>query len=217
MPARGTAGKAASRFSVKSIVPKAVPAAATAAGAAGLAVVRLAGPSALTIGAGMFAGRAALAEAESHRAHHGWVVDAAGERTDEVLALVLRAPHGYTGEDTVEFSCHGSMQVVDEIVAAALAGGARLAEPGEFTRRAFLNGKIDLVQAEAVADARRTGALLRRTDRRVARHRHGYFRRGGESEHGLPFFTARHLPADAAERPPRRVARQSGERTDVRT
>ena len=127
---------------------------ATAAGAAGLAVVRLTGPAALAIGARLFDG-ADLQRSESHRAHHGWCVDpASGERIDEVLALVLRAPHGYTGEDTIEFSSHGSMQVVEEIVGATLAAGARLAEPGEFTRRAFLNGKIDLCQAEAVADHR---------------------------------------------------------------
>lgn len=124
---------------------------ATAAGAAGLAVVRLSGPDAVAIAARLFRG-ADLSASKTHHAHHGWIVDATGERLDEVLALVLRAPHGYTGEDTVEFSCHGSPQVVDEIVAAALAAGARFAGPGEFTRRAFLNGKLDLCQAEAVAD-----------------------------------------------------------------
>ena len=124
---------------------------ATAAGAAGLAVVRLSGSAALDIAARLFRG-AALEESASHRAHHGFVVGGDEERLDEVLALVLRAPRSYTGEDTVEFSCHGSAQVVDELVAAALAAGARLAEPGEFTRRAFLNGKLDLAQAEAVAD-----------------------------------------------------------------
>ncbi len=124
---------------------------ATASGAAGLAVVRLSGPAALAIGARLFRG-ADLQQAETHRAYHGWAHDASDERIDEVLALVLRTPHGYTGEDTVEFSCHGSPQVVDELVEAALRAGARLAEPGEFTRRAFLNGKLDLCQAEAVAD-----------------------------------------------------------------
>jgi tRNA modification GTPase len=93
-----------------------------------------------------------LAAAESHRAHHGFAVDGTGESIDEVLALVLRRPRSYTGEDTGEFSCHGSPQIVAELVDAALRCGARLAEPGEFTRRAFLNGRIDLVQAEAVAD-----------------------------------------------------------------
>lgn len=149
---------------------------ATAAGAAGLAVVRLSGPAALEVGGRLFHGRADLQASESHRAHYGWVVDAAGHRLDEVLALVLRAPRSYTGEDTVEFSCHGSMQVVEEVVAAALSAGARLATPGEFTRRAFLNGRIDLCQAEAVADlvaaqsqAARRSALLQLSGRLGAR------------------------------------------------
>ena len=124
---------------------------ATAAGAAGLAVVRISGPQALEIGARLFRG-ADLVRSESHRAHHGFAVDTAGERIDEVLVLVLRGPRSYTGEDTVEFSCHGSPQVVDELVQSALAAGARLAGPGEFTRRAFLNGRMDLCQVEAVSD-----------------------------------------------------------------
>ena len=124
---------------------------ATAAGSAGLAVVRLAGQQALKVATALFEG-ADLTTSRSHQAHHGWVRNAADERLDEVLALVLRSPHGYTGEDTVEFSCHGSPQIVDELVAAAVSAGARLAEPGEFTRRAFLNHKLDLTQAEAVAD-----------------------------------------------------------------
>lgn len=124
---------------------------ATAAGSAGLAVVRLSGPAALEVGEKLFEG-AALGASESYRAHHGWVRNARGERLDEVLALVLHAPHGYTGENSVEFSCHGSPQVVDELVDAAVRAGARLAAPGEFTRRAFHNGKLDLTQAEAVAD-----------------------------------------------------------------
>ena len=149
---------------------------ATAAGAAGLAVVRLSGPAALEIGARLFCGQDDLRTSASHRAHYGWAVDASAQRIDEVLALVLRAPRSYTGEDTVEFSCHGSVQVVEELVAAALAAGARLAEPGEFTRRAFQNGRIDLCQAEAVADlvaahsqAARRGALEQLRGRLSAR------------------------------------------------
>jgi tRNA modification GTPase len=124
---------------------------ATAAGESALSVVRIAGASALAIAAEMFRG-ADLNVAESHRAHHGWIVDRDGARIDEVLVLTLRAPAGYTGEDSAEFFCHGSPQVVEDVIAAALAAGARMAEPGEFTRRAFLNGKLDLCQAEAVAD-----------------------------------------------------------------
>jgi tRNA modification GTPase len=128
-----------------------IVAAATAVAPAGLGVVRLSGRDAIAVGARLFRG-ADLGASESHRAHHGFVIDAGGARIDEVLALVLRAPRSYTGEDTIELSCHGSPLVVEAIVAAALAAGARLAQPGEFTRRAFLNGKLDLCQAEAVAD-----------------------------------------------------------------
>ncbi|UCE02340.1 MAG: tRNA uridine-5-carboxymethylaminomethyl(34) synthesis GTPase MnmE [Candidatus Latescibacterota bacterium] len=124
---------------------------ATPAGSGGLAIVRVSGTEALSIASRLFRG-ARLTASESHRAHHGWILDADGRDVDEVLALVLRAPRSYTGEDTVEISCHGSPHVVDEIVAATVQAGARLAEPGEFTRRAFLNGKLDLCQAEAVAD-----------------------------------------------------------------
>lgn len=124
---------------------------ATPVAPAGLAIVRISGPSALAIGARLFEG-VALGDSESHRAHHGWVRDAGGARLDEVLALVLRAPRTFTGEDTVEFTCHGNPLLVEELVASAVHAGARLAEPGEFTRRAFLNGRLDLSQAEAVAD-----------------------------------------------------------------
>jgi len=124
---------------------------ATAAGTAGLAVVRITGTEALRIASNLFDGTD-LTQSPSYQAHHGWVKNEQRERVDEVLALVLRAPHGYTGEDTVEFSCHGSPQVVDELIEAAIVAGARLAQPGEFTRRAFLNHKLDLTQAEAVAD-----------------------------------------------------------------
>jgi len=124
---------------------------ATATGEAALAVVRIAGAAAFTITSKFFRG-ADLAHAESHRAYHGWIVDPNGARIDEVLVLTLRAPAGYTGEDSTEIFCHGSPQVVEDVLATAIAAGARLAEPGEFTRRAFLNGKLDLCQAEAVAD-----------------------------------------------------------------
>jgi tRNA modification GTPase len=128
-----------------------IVAAATPVAPAGLAVVRVSGSEALAVAARLFEGTD-LHAVPSHTAHHGWVHDARGERLDEVLALVLRAPRSYTGEDTVEISCHGSPLVVEELVAAAVAAGARVAEAGEFTRRAFLNGRIDLSQAEAVAD-----------------------------------------------------------------
>ena len=124
---------------------------ATPVAPAGLAIVRVSGPAALRIAARLFEG-APLETSESHRAHHGWVRDAGGRRLDEVMALVLRAPRSFTGEDTVEFTCHGNPLLVEDLMAAAVHAGARVAEPGEFTRRAFLNGRLDLSQAEAVAD-----------------------------------------------------------------
>jgi tRNA modification GTPase len=123
---------------------------ATPLGAGGLGVVRMSGPGALGIAARVFSG-ADLTGVPSHTLHHGWVLS--GVRSlDETVAAVFRAPRSYTGEDVVEFSCHGSSAVLTDLVALLQAGGARAARPGEFTERAFLNGKIDLVQAEAVAD-----------------------------------------------------------------
>ncbi|WP_289641700.1 tRNA uridine-5-carboxymethylaminomethyl(34) synthesis GTPase MnmE [uncultured Alistipes sp.] len=123
---------------------------ATAAGGA-IAVVRFSGPDALTLCDRLFRGTAPLSQAQGYTVHYGRIMD--GERTiDDVLATVFRAPHSYTGEDSVEISCHGSAYIVSEILRLAQAAGARMAEPGEFTIRAYLAGKLDLSQAEAVAD-----------------------------------------------------------------
>ncbi len=129
-----------------------IAAIATAPGAAGLAVVRLSGDAAPAIADRAFRGQAPLAGQPSHTLHHGWAVDAAGSRLDEVVAALFRAPRSYTREHVVEFSCHGGRLPAERVLAALLAAGARLANPGEFTLRAFLNGRIDLAQAEAVAD-----------------------------------------------------------------
>jgi tRNA modification GTPase len=123
----------------------------TPPGVGGLAVVRLSGPDALVIADRCFRGKQPLQEVPTHTIHYGRFLRGE-ELVDMVTASVFRAPRSYTGEDTVEFGCHGSMVVADEIVAALIEAGARLAEPGEFTRRAFLNGKLDLTQVEAVAD-----------------------------------------------------------------
>ena len=88
----------------------------------------------------------------SHTAHVGYIVDQSGLPVDEVIAMVYRAPHSYTAEDSVEISCHGGLLVTRKVLEAILGSDCRLAEPGEFTKRAFLNGRIDLSQAEAVAD-----------------------------------------------------------------
>ncbi len=92
-------------------------------------------------------------ELEAGRAHFGELIDPrTGERLDEIVATFFAKPHSYTTDDVVEISCHGSPVVLSHVVEMALAAGARLAEPGEFTMRAFLNGRIDLTQAEAVRD-----------------------------------------------------------------
>ncbi|MEQ1831792.1 MAG: tRNA uridine-5-carboxymethylaminomethyl(34) synthesis GTPase MnmE [Candidatus Eisenbacteria bacterium] len=129
-----------------------ITAIATAPGAAGLAVLRVSGVQALAMADAVFRGSAPLAEAAGHTLHHGWAVDAAGARLDEVVAAVFRAPRSYTGEDTVELSCHGGGVSAGRVLAAVRAAGARLAGPGEFTLRAYLHGRLDLAQAEAVAD-----------------------------------------------------------------
>ena len=123
---------------------------ATASGGA-IAVIRLSGPEAIACCDRIFRGRKPLAEAAGHTLHYGEVID--GDRMiDDVVAAIYRAPHSYTGEDAVELSCHGSHYIVSEIIALLLRSGARMAQPGEFTIRAFLAGRMDLAQAEAVAD-----------------------------------------------------------------
>ncbi|MEN3027368.1 MAG: tRNA uridine-5-carboxymethylaminomethyl(34) synthesis GTPase MnmE [Chlorobiota bacterium] len=123
----------------------------TPPGVGGLAVVRLSGPQAFEIADRCFRGSHSLQQAASHTIHYGHFVHRE-ELIDTVTASVFRAPRSYTGEDVVEFGCHGGTIVADAIVEALIDSGARLAEPGEFTKRAFLNGKLDLVQVEAIAD-----------------------------------------------------------------
>ena len=123
---------------------------ATPPGRGGIGVVRLSGSDARGIAAPMLH---LTHELESGRAHFGELVDpATGERIDEVVATFFAKPHSYTTDDVVEISCHGSPVVLQHVVEMAMKAGARLAEPGEFTMRAFLNGRIDLTQAEAVRD-----------------------------------------------------------------
>lgn len=93
-----------------------------------------------------------LASAGTQTVHYGTIADADGNVIDDVLATVFRAPHSYTGEDSVEISCHGSRYILDNVLRLLIANGCRQANPGEYTQRAFLNGKMDLSQAEAVAD-----------------------------------------------------------------
>jgi tRNA modification GTPase len=129
-----------------------VVAISTAPGRAALAVVRLSGREAIEIAGMRYRGRERLQDLASHSVRHGRVFDANGELIDEVLVSVMRGPESYTGEDVVEISCHGGLLVSQLVLEALVKAGARVAEPGEFTKRAFLNNKLDLAQAEAVAE-----------------------------------------------------------------
>jgi tRNA modification GTPase len=125
---------------------------ATPPGRGGIGVVRLSGPEATTIAKPMLR-LAQAADLQPNRAHFGELIDpATNDRIDEVIVTYFEKPHSYTTDDVLEISCHGSPVVLKHVVEVALSGGARLAEPGEFTMRAFLNGRIDLTQAEAVRD-----------------------------------------------------------------
>lgn len=149
-----------------------IAAVATPPGVGGIAVIRISGAEALTIAQRVFrTARGALPRLRSHRQLHGFVVNpATGERVDEVLLSTMRAPHSYTREDVVEISVHGGPVPVRETLALCLAQGARQAQPGEFTLRAFLNGRLDLSQAEAVLDviASRTTQALRVAEAQLA-------------------------------------------------
>lgn len=123
----------------------------TPAGVGGIAVARISGPKAFEITGRCWKG-ADLAAAASHTAHLGTVCDSAGMPLDQCVATVFRGPRSFTGEDVVEISVHGSRYVQRELLRTLTACGARLAEAGEFTRRAFANGRMDLTEAEAVAD-----------------------------------------------------------------
>lgn len=123
---------------------------ATAQGISAIAVIRLSGKDCIDITQKIFNGKNLLTAA-THTAHFG-TIQHEGKLIDEVLVTVFKEPRSFTRENAIEISCHGSPVIVKEIVKALLANGARLAEPGEFTKRAFLNGRMDLAQAEAVAD-----------------------------------------------------------------
>ncbi len=130
-----------------------IAAIATPPGEAGIAVIRISGPEAIAVADRVYQGKNRLKDVDSHTIHYGYIVDpTSGERLDEVLVTVMKAPRTYTREDVVEVNCHGGLVVVKRVLQALLNHGARLAEPGEFTKRAFLNGRLDLSQAEAVMD-----------------------------------------------------------------
>jgi tRNA modification GTPase len=124
---------------------------ATPPGIGAIGVIRVSGPEAFTIVGRLFTGGKDLTTQSSHTLHLGLLVEG-GEQLDEAVVSLFRGPRSYTGEDVIEISCHGSPYVIERVIQALVRGGARLAKAGEFTQRAFLNGKLDLAQAEAVAD-----------------------------------------------------------------
>lgn len=132
-----------------------IAAIATALSDSGIGIVRISGENAIYIIDSIFrsaAGRRILTKVQSHTIHYGYIVDSNENVIDEVMVAVMKAPRSYTTEDTVEINCHGGVLVMQKVLEAVLHAGARLAQPGEFTKRAFLNGRIDLSRAEAVID-----------------------------------------------------------------
>ena len=136
------------------IVNTTICAISTPYGSGGIAVIRVSGPSAIAIVDQLFHGRKPLTQAPAYTVHYGEIMQKAegGELLDQVLVSVFRAPHSFTGEDVVEIACHGSMYIQQTLLQWLVDAGCQLAKAGEFTQRAFLNGKMDLTEAEAVAD-----------------------------------------------------------------
>ncbi|HCD52986.1 MAG TPA: tRNA uridine-5-carboxymethylaminomethyl(34) synthesis GTPase MnmE, partial [Balneolaceae bacterium] len=128
-----------------------IAAIATPVGEGGIAVIRISGMNAISKVSEIFKGKD-LSKQDSHTVHFGKIVDKKGFPVDEVLVTLFHSPKSYTGEETVEISCHGGVLVTQKVLETILATGVKAAEAGEFTQRAFLNGKLDLDQAEAVAD-----------------------------------------------------------------
>ena len=127
---------------------------ATATGGA-LGIIRISGDESIAIASKIFTPKGykkAFSEIQHNTAVFGEIKNEDGSTLDEVIAVSFKAPHSYTGEDSVEFSCHGSLYILNRVMQMLISEGCRLANPGEFTERAFLNGKMDLSQAEAVAD-----------------------------------------------------------------
>jgi tRNA modification GTPase len=148
-----------------------IAAISTAVGEGAIAILRVSGPEAVNLVARIFQGSTAPEKMESRRSYFGEIYDTTGV-IDQVLLTIFRRPQSYTGEDLFEISCHGGILVTRKILSLLLNAGARSAEPGEFTQRAFLNGKMDLTQAEAVMDLIRaqTELALRAANEQLAGH-----------------------------------------------
>lgn len=129
-----------------------IAAIATPPGNSALAIIRLSGKDCIKLADKIFQGKKSLSASETHTIHYGKILDKERNKIDDVLVSIFKAPHSYTGEESVEISHHGNPIISQQIIASILQHEARVAEPGEFTKRAFLNGKIDLAQAEAVIE-----------------------------------------------------------------
>ena len=130
-----------------------IAAISTPVGEGGISIIRISGEDAVVVAKRLYRGSKDLAQVASHTINYGHIVDPdTGAEVDEVMVSVMRAPHTYTCEDVVEINCHGGLLATNRILQLVLSYGARMAEPGEFTKRAFLNGRIDLSQSEAVMD-----------------------------------------------------------------
>ncbi len=136
---------------MQTILQDTIVAIATPQGEGAIGIIRLSGPNAISLADTYFYG-SNLVKAEGNTVHYGKLKNDDGVMLDECLATVFKAPKSYTKEDVVEFACHGSSYILKSVIKLFLSNGARLAEPGEFTMRAYLNGQMDLSQAEAVAD-----------------------------------------------------------------
>src|SRR5438105_14741242 len=144
-----------------SIVPReTIAAISTAAGEAAIALVRISGENAIEVADKIFRGKRPPSGLESHTQHLGQIIEN-GSVIDQAMLSLHRAPQSYTGEDLIEISCHGGALVTAKVLETCLRAGARPALPGEFTERAYLNGRIDLTQAEAVIDLIRAQTVLR--------------------------------------------------------
>jgi tRNA modification GTPase len=131
-----------------------IAAIATPSGESGIGIVRLSGKDALSIMDKIFISKKGKkpSDSKTYTMHYGWIIDNKAKIVDEVILAIMRAPRSFTTEDVAEINCHGGSVMIGAILDIVIANGARLAQPGEFTRRAFLNGRIDLAQAEAVLD-----------------------------------------------------------------
>lgn len=131
-----------------------IAAISTAVSASGIGIIRISGPGSMDVISRIYrskGGKKKIKEVETHTIHYGYIYDGE-EEVDEVLVMIMRAPRTFTGEDTVEIDCHGGVYAMNRVLETVLKNGAKTAQPGEFTKRAFLNGRLDLSQAEAVMD-----------------------------------------------------------------